>query len=395
MRRVAASYLCTVSSATLLRNAYVEYSDDGTITSVGLCDDISSEENFIEGMVVPGFVNSHCHVELSYRLGLFRRGTGMAGFIDQINSLRDTGTREERMAAIRARMKDMWNSGVSAMADISNCSESFAAKASSPMYVRTFLEVFGTRKEDCPSIISDVLKLKEEAEGLGLDAAPTPHACYTMSPELITASSAEGLRSGFLSYHSEESPEEEEMLISGSGPMYENRVRCGLETPPVTGKSSLLYFLDRLREVHPAPFGEHILLVHEVCLDQEGIDAVKEMMDHPFIALCPKSNIFIHNALPPVELMRRSGIRLTIGTDSLSSNDDLDMVSEMFCLQENFPQVPLGEIVEWATLGGAEFLGKEDVLGTIEPGKRPGLVAIDHISPSGALTTASRSRRIV
>ena len=106
-----------------------------------------------------------------------------------------------------------------------------------------------------------------------------------------------------------------------------------MSVPPVTGKSSLLYFIDRLRKAHPAPFDEHILLVHEVCMDQEGIDAVKEVMRHPYVALCPCSNIFIHNTLPPVDLMRRNGLKITVGTDSLSSNDDLDMVRELYCLQ--------------------------------------------------------------
>lgn len=122
-----------------------------------------------------------------------------------------------------------------------------------------------------------------------------------------------------------------------------------MSMPPVTGKSSLLYFIDRLEKAHPAPFDEHILLVHECCMNEEGIEAVKKVMRHPFIALCPCSNIFIHNALPPVELMRSSGIKLTVGTDSLSSNDDLDMVKEMFCLQENFPDIPFGELVVWAS----------------------------------------------
>lgn len=96
-------------------------------------------------------------------------------------------------------------------------------------------------------------------------------------------------------------------------------------------------------------------------MNQEGIDAVKKVMNHPFVALCPCSNIFIHNALPPVELMRKSGLKLTVGTDSLSSNEDLDMVREIFCLQENFPEVPLAEIIFWATANGAEFIGKERI----------------------------------
>lgn len=395
MKRIAAKYLYPLTAAEPIRNGFVEYDDDGTILQTGVCADPAEEEVFLDGAVIPGFVNAHCHIELSYMWKLFRKGTGMAGFIDQINALRDTASLEDKLADIQTWMDRLWQRGVTAMADISNCADSFAIKAASPMYTRTFLEVFGTEPQDCAAVIRDVKALQEQALACGLDAAPTPHACYTMSPELLTAASAEGLRSGYLSYHSEETPEEDEMIRSGSGPMWENRKRAGMSTPPVTGTSSLQYFLERLQQVHAAPFDEHILLVHEVCMDQEGIDAVKAALNHPFIALCPLSNLFIHNALPPVELLRSNGMKLTIGTDSLSSNDDLDPVAELFCLQENFPQVPLGEMLGWACRNGAEFLGKEAVFGTLEPGKRPGLVLIDHLSPEGRLTTASASYRIV
>ena len=395
MKRIAAEYLYTLEDAEPIRGGYVEYAEDGTILATGVSENPSQEPCFLTGAVVPGFVNAHCHVELSSMKGLFRKGSGMAGFIDQINALRDTKTRAEKIADIQYWMDRMYAEGVSAMADISNGSDSFAIKAAHPMYTRSFLEVFGTEPEDCGDVMDSVLQLKAVADGFGLDAAPTPHACYTMSPELLTAASREGLKSGFLSYHSEESDEEEQMIRSGSGPMWDNRKEAGMSTPPVTGQSSLLYFLDRLQAAHPAPFDEHILLVHEVCMDQEGIDAVKSVMRHPFVALCPLSNIFIHNALPPVRLMMDSGLKVTIGTDSLSSNDTLSMVKEMYCLQENFPFLRLGTLLEWACRNGAEFLGKEDVYGSIAPGKRPGLVYISSLSTGGALTSGSESRRLV
>jgi cytosine/adenosine deaminase-related metal-dependent hydrolase len=262
------------------------------------------------------------------------------------------------------------------------------------MYTRTFLEVFGTEPEDCSSVMASVRQLQEKAVAAGLSAAPTPHACYTMSPELLTASSMAGLASGFLSYHSEESSEEEEMVRFGRGPMWDNRKKAGMSTPPVIGKSSLLYFIDMLLAGTSAPIDGHILLVHEVCLDEEGIDAVRSTMLHPYFALCPLSNIFIHNALPPVPLMRRNGLKLCIGTDSLSSNDDLDMLKEIFCLQENFPEVPLGELFTWASTNGADFLSLGS-LGSFFEGKKPGAVFVDHLDREGRLTSASRSRRMI
>ena len=376
-----------------IRSGFVETEDDGTVIRTGPVEDPSKEAVFYDGALVPGFVNAHCHVELSYMKGLFRKGTGMAGFIDQINALRDTQSPSQKLRALREAMDSMWAQGVDAMADISNCADSFAVKAAHPLYTRTFLEVFGTEPEDCPAVMASVTALAGKARSFGLDAAPTPHACYTMSPELLREASAAGLRSGFLSYHSEESPEEDEMIRFGRGKMWDNRKAARMSTPPVTGGSSLSYFLDQLEMVVPLPVEGHVLLVHECCMDAAGARAAQAALKHPFVALCPCSNLFIHNALPPVEMMRREGLTLCVGTDSLSSNDELDMVRELYCLQEHFPEVPLEELLEWACRNGARFLGKEDVLGSFAPGSKAGVVLIDHLQ-DGRLTAESHSRRL-
>ena len=393
--RIAASFVYTLDGNEPIRNGYVEYSDDGTITSVGTCSDPASEERFLQGAIVPGFVNAHCHVELSHLHTKFRKGTGMAGFIDQINELRDWAGPEVKTRLVKEWMDKMWADGVSAMADISNDDSSFPVKASHPMYTRTFLEVFGSEPHMCEDVMKDVTQLNEMADAAGIDAAPTPHSCYTMSPQLLTASAAAGLAKGFISYHSQESQEEEDLLRTGSGAMYENRKRSGMSTPPVTGESSLKYFLDRLSYAHAAPYDEHVLLVHNVCLAQDDIDAALKSFNNVYWAICPLSNIFIHNALPPVPLMRENGLKITVGTDSLSSNDDLDVVKELYCIHSSFPEVPMNEIFTWACTNGAQFLKKGDVLGSLTPGKRPGIVLVSDVDKDGCLTSASRSRRIV
>jgi cytosine/adenosine deaminase-related metal-dependent hydrolase len=380
MKRFAAKYLFTLTTPEPVVNGFVEVEEDGTILRTGVSPDVSAEPVFLDGILCPGFVNAHCHIELSYMQGLFRKGTGMAGFIDQINALRDTQSLEDKVRKLSEEMDKLWEQGVVAMADISNCSDSFAVKQRHPMYTRTFLEVFGAVPEECDAVMEGVTRLQEEARSFGLDAAPTPHACYTMSPELVTAASVAGLKSGFLSFHSEESDEEEQMMRFGSGPMWDNRKANGIPTPPVTGTSSLQYFLDRLKAGVSLPAEGNVLLVHECCLDREGATAAKAALRHPYLAVCPLSNLFIHNTLPPIPLMWESGIPICVGTDSLSSNDKLCMVDELYCLQEAFPEVPLGELLSWACRNGAAFLGKEDVFGTIEPGKRPGLVFISQVS---------------
>ena len=393
--RVSASYVYTLDADEPIRNGYVEYDQDGTILAVGTCDDVTSEEVFYEGAIVPGFVNAHCHVELSHLHGKFRKGTGMAGFIDQINELRDWAGKEVKAQLVEKWMDKMWADGVSAMADISNDDSSFEVKKAHPMYTRTFLEVFGSEPEMCDGVMAEVAELGKVADAAGIDSAPTPHSCYTMSPQLLSASAAAGLAKGYVSYHSQESQEEEDLLRSGTGAMYENRKRSGMSTPPVTGESSLKYFVDRLAAAAPAPYDAHILLVHNVCLSQDDIDAARKVMNNVFWAICPLSNIFIHDALPPVDLMRRNGLDVMVGTDSLSSNDDLDMVKELICLHANFPEVPMNELLSWASLNGARFLSKDDILGSLSVGKRPGLVFVGGLDDEGNLTTASYSKRIV
>ena len=393
--RKAARYVYTLESLEPLHNAFVEYdSNDGTIIRTGVCEDASSEE-IIDGAIVPGFVNSHCHIELSHLHGKFYKGSGMAGFIDQINALRDWAGADVKSRLTQEWMDKMWADGVSAMADISNDDSSFDVKASHKIYTRTFLEVFGSEPHMCEAVMDSVTALNSLADEKGIDAAPTPHSCYTMSPQLLSSSARAGLERGYLSYHSQESQEEEDLLISGSGAMYENRVRNGMSTPPVTGESSLKYFIERLSDAAQAPYDQHILLVHNVCLKQDDIDAARKVMNNVYWAVCPLSNIFIHNALPPIRLMRENALRVTIGTDSLSSNDDLSMIKEIACLQENFPEVPLGEILTWACLNGASFLSKDKVLGSLEIGKRPGIVLVKGLDAEGKVTKDSTSERLV
>ena len=393
VKRITAAYVYTLADAEPIRNGFVEYDDQsGEILAVGAC---SADEVVSEGALTPGFVNAHGHVELSHLHKKFVKGSGMAGFIDQINALRDWAGREKKQELVKEWMDKMWKDGVSAMADISNDDSSFDVKAAHKMYTRTFLEVFGSEPQMCEGVMADVTALQAVADEAGIDAAPTPHSCYTMSPQLLSKSAAAGLKRGYISYHSQESQEEEDLLLTGTGAMYENRVRNGMSTPPVTGESSLKYFIQRLAQAHEAPYDEHILLVHNVCLSQDDVDAAKKVMNNVWWAICPLSNIFIHNALPPIPLMRKNGLSIALGTDSLSSNDDLDMVAEMICLHANFPEVPMTEILTWASLNGAKFLSKEAELGSLEKGKKPGIVRISGIDENGFVTSASRSERVI
>ena len=127
MRRIAANYIFPIDSEPI-KNGYIELEEDGTILKIGeLTSELPSTE-YYNGILVPGFVNSHCHIELSSLQGKFRKGTGMSGFINQINELRESAPKEERISSIAKQFEKLYQEGVSAMADISNCNESFQIK---------------------------------------------------------------------------------------------------------------------------------------------------------------------------------------------------------------------------------------------------------------------------
>ena len=395
-----ADYLFTAKDAPI-RNGYVECGEGGEVLSYGVYDPVKHSGKPVvkcRGFLVPGFANAHCHLELSYLEGMFRQGTGMDGFIKQINELRTAVGPEARQKAIRDSLDSLISQGVTCMGDISNCDETFAVKEekSDLIFTRSFLEVFGTEPEDARQILESAVKLQNKAASMGLQAAPAPHSCYTMSPLLNRLAAAKGLESGYISYHSQESVEEEDMLRYGTGPLAEDYRSRGTTQLPVTGTGALEYFLDNLSEAVDMPVRGNVLLVHNVALDQESIDIALRRLKNPYWVLCPLSNIFIHRALPPVGLMRKNGLKICVGTDSLSSNTVLSPVAELKCLQDNFPDVPLSEMIGWACFNGAEAIGCSGRMGSIEEGKTPGIVLISEVDVENIrLTGKSRSTRLV
>jgi cytosine/adenosine deaminase-related metal-dependent hydrolase len=283
----------------------------GKILSVSqYSQDELSDTEYHEGILIPGMVNAHCHIELSHLKGAFRQATGMSGFINQINELRESVDEKGRFEAMKGEFENFSRQGVVAVSDISNCNESFPLKKEyrDKVYYRTFVELFGTEKAEAEAILEGGQRTADQATAMGLEASVTPHSCYTMSPKLLEITAKRGLESGIISYHSQESQEEEDMIMKGSGALSDNYHGRGLSTPPVTGTTALEYFIDRIAEKKGKVKGR-INLVHNVVISQRSIDRAKEALQSPFFTICPLSNIFIHRQLPPIDLMRKTTLR--------------------------------------------------------------------------------------
>ncbi|WP_295937704.1 amidohydrolase family protein [uncultured Alistipes sp.] len=374
-RRIASNLLWTPQG--LVRNPLVGVAADGTVLSVETCaepDRLPGTE-FYAGVLAPGLVNAHCHLELSYLRGTIPEGCGFAGFAGAMGQVRDRFTGEERLQAIAAADAAMWQSGIQGVGDVSNGDTSFAAKAHSSIRYHTFVEFFGLRAASADPL-QELLQHPH--------ASLTPHSFYSVQDAPLKAIAASG--NAPLSIHFMESPAEAE-LFNERGPLWEWYRKAGFAC------DFLHHGSPAERLVACVPPDRSVILVHNCCVTQRDIDLVMEHFTAPVRwCLCPRSNRYISRLEPPVELLRRNGLSICLGTDSLASNDRLSVFEEMRMLSG----VPLPELLSWAATGGAEALGMDDELGEIAPGRRSGLIVISGIDyDTLQLTPASQIRRIV
>lgn len=335
---------------------------------------------FFSGVLIPGFVNAHCHSELSYLRGKIERRRGFAGFADSIARVRHEATPEERLASAAYWNAKMYQEGITAVGDICNGASTFPLKQKSPVYYHNFIEYFGLQTTD----FSRTDAVAAEAARLGLPHSATPHSTYSLQDKPFREIAH---RDNPLSIHFMESPGEQE-LFEGRGRLHARNLESGI------GIDFAGYGSPASRIVASVPPDKNILLIHNTFVDEEVIDRIESHFEPGRVTwvLCPRSNDFIEGAHPPAPLLHRKGVRIAIGTDSLASNETLSMPGEMKLL----PEISLHDRIRWATLTGAEALGIDSWAGSFTPGKRPGAILLTGIDlGSMTLRTDAASRRIV
>lgn len=374
-RKITAHY--TLVGGQLRSNIVVEVDSSRRIVSVVESEVIDSMAGveFYPGILIPGMVNLHCHLELAYLRGAIEEHTGFAGFARAIGAVRDNYTREERLHAASVADSTMWQEGIEAVLDIANDDIVMPVKERSKIEYRTLFELFGL---GCNSIT----KHQEMAERY-TNTSITPHSTYSLQDQMFR-SAASNNRST-ISIHMLESEAETE-LYRGQGSLMEWYERMGWEC------DFLHYGSPAQRVVRSIEPSRNVVLVHGCRATGEDVALISDhFKDNVTWALCPESNRYISNDRPPVELLRKMGCRIGIGTDSLASARSLSLVDNLRLIDN----VPLNEALTWATKGGAEALGM-DHLGEIAVGKRPGLVIIrDADLHNLRLTPESRAERVV
>ncbi|MFH1319221.1 MAG: amidohydrolase family protein [Bacteroidota bacterium] len=419
MKKLSANYIFPISSKPI-KNGVVIVDDKGMVLDVlGDSEGLEDVEVF-EGIICPGFVNTHCHLELSHLRGKLPERQGLVNFLISLFNVRVAGE-EIIKEAMKQAEQEMIANGIIAVGDISNETDSFVQKADSKLSYYTFIETLGFQPDRAEPALAKAMRLHDElTTKYKLQGSVTPHAPYSVSEELFGKTNAFAIKNDcILSIHNQESEAENLFYKQGRGELlklYEHfdiDISCWKPTGKTSLQSVLGYF----------PVNRKLLLVHNT---YTTFDEINSTSNHYSIAnfahnkspnhqssaersrsitqspnnicwcFCPNANLYIENRLPDLKLFINAGVRITIGTDSLASNRSLSILDELKTISENTPQVKLEQLLLWATKNGAEFLGFDEKFGTIEKGKCPGIILIENVDVENLQMTGQSSvRRII
>lgn len=340
----------------------------------------------IEGVLSPGLVNAHCHLELSALKGRVPEGTGMTGFITRLFEQRGDITPEQAHQAVTEALDAAWSSGTVAIGDICNGPISLAAKqADHRVWTHSFIELLGLDPERADPIYQAGLALLDQFQEVS--ASITAHAPYSMSlPLLRKIGQGTAARR---SIHLLESQVERSLFEEAKGPFLRFFERFKLPYTGFKAKGAL----EHVSQAFPA--ANPILWVHLTEATPGELEQLSRQFPNSHFCLCPRSNYYIHRRYPQLERFLPYSDRICLGTDSLASNHDLDMVSEMRILQERMPTLALHQLLFWASTAGARALGRADQLGQFAAGTSPGLVQLAPLGPGGMLLPETRARQII
>ncbi|MFP5042047.1 amidohydrolase family protein [Parasediminibacterium sp. JCM 36343] len=346
----------------------------------------------LSGIISPGFINCHCHLELSHMKGALPEHTGLVNFILAI--LQQRHASEDTIYAAMAKAEtEMLNNGIVAVGDISNNFFSLEQKKKQRLYYHNFIEVSGfspamaQHRFDAAMQVYDVFLAEFPAQ-----TSLVPHSPYSVSPKLFQL--IDGITGTISSIHNQETAAENEFYLTGKGDfnrLYETiGVNLNAFYQP-SGKSSLQTVLPLVSKP------QQLLLVHDTFTTQPDIDWLQSLpqAQQYFFCICANANLYIENKLPPVDLFLQNNCLLVIGTDSLASNHSLSILDEIITITKQFSQIPLPTILQWATLNSAKALQMDSHLGSFEPGKKPGVIQITNLNEDGAINKDSKVKVIL
>lgn len=375
MRRYSANYVYPISQPPI-KNGIVEVGNNGVILRIinpgNDFGEIHSTE-FHNGVIVPGFINVHCHLELSHLINRIPRGGGISEFIKSVTDNRVVDA-EIVNKSIENAIFDLERSGTVAVGDICNTPVTIPFKGKSDVYFHNFIEVFGLNPNSASATIEKAIAVEKEFNELFPQSTSiSPHSTYSLSKDLwAKLRQVMDAESSPVSIHFAESFAEYEFLSQGTGPMLERYKSLGIPFDIPNKLSPRLVVVDNIGE------DKSILLVHATFASMEELLLLSKHFRKVTLVLCPESNLFIEGQLPNLHSIYTSGLVVAIGTDSLASATTLSMLHQLNIILTNFPEIPFSEVIKWSTLNGADALGIAETYGSLDVGKKPGLNLISN-----------------
>lgn len=344
--------------------------EDGEIMEVLDRDFVdSSAIQAYKGILVPGLINTHCHLELSDMYSKIPMGKGLVGFIESVNQLK-FDKKEINRAVMQEADQSMYEAGIVAVADISNGVDTIDIKMGSSMFYHTLIEIMGVDGSQASKRWQEGKKIFQAFEEHGLESSMTLHAPYSCSVELFHLL-MECDESGHLfSIHNLECADERKLYFSEN-----NNLKVFLKSYikteyrlPEWQQSTMSFYTKLLDD------SKNKLLVHNTYMSSEDLDMLD--LDKYFFCTCPNANLYIENRLPDYKTWIEKDCKVTIGTDSLASNHELSIWSEIKTIL-NHTDIALATLLQWATINGALYMELEDDFGSFSKGKKPGVVLLE------------------
>lgn len=352
--------------------------DNGIVDAIIADADAGDDTIHFDGIISPGFINCHCHLELSHLQSQIEEHTGLLPFVQQVVQKR-TMPDELILKAIETAEQQMLDNGIVAVGDICNNTFTIAQKQQENIFYQNFIEAMGAN----PAVAERNFKLYENVYNSFCQklnpqtVSITPHAPYSVSEPLwekiITHNS-----SALISIHNQETSEENEWFLNKSGGfagMF-RQMNISSDVFTASGKTSLQTYLSKFLPQ------QQVILVHNVHTSEADVQFAQTLSNPIYWCLCPGANQYINNAMPDVPMFIKNNCNMVLGTDSLASNHQLSIWEEIKLVQKHFPETGLSQLLQWATINGARALQCDHLFGSFEKGKKPGVV---HISEDGAI----------
>lgn len=353
----------------------IELSEDGTIMALhdytpGM--DVQSHN----GIICPGFVNTHCHLELSHMKGQLPEHTGLVPFLRNVAVLRNNYTQEQKITARSAAFSHMLANGIVAVGDIANTADTIDLRETDKIHFHTFVEAIGFSEtpslqfEQAQSVLQQFAGQKQVKKITR--QSMVPHAPYSVSRQLFSLIDKLD-ENALLSVHNQECRAEDEYYLLKEGEIRDLLKAVGINDDFFipSGKSSLQTYLQWLSPAHP------VIFVHNTFTGRVDIEVAQTLLENVYWCLCPNANLYIENTLPDIPMLVEECKNICIGTDSLASNNSLSVFAELLTIKQHYPSLDWEVLLRWATFNGARALQLDNIIGSIDPGKAPGLLLIN------------------